>query len=245
MEGEQGSGMKEESGLERVAENASLGHCRVDSTLDEGFWGLKEALGLAQRALTLCRCSEPGYSTAGFGVSCAWGWKEGWLPGVGRHKIGLFGPFLLLCWAYSSIHYPAWPQGYTSAGFLNNSSLPCTALVAGREKRRDIEKLKNNCWQREESRQSLAGHADLQPTLPRCSLKSEWNQHPGSLRMERAGDSLTQRSIPFNLARWLKFTAKALLAQQRDLHGQRALGRTAGPSCVHPRVSHSWGPPGG
>lgn len=83
-------------------------------------------------------------------------------------KICLHCPFLLLYWVYSSVHYPVWPQGYTRAGFLSNNSLPCTALVEGREKRRDIERLKNKCWQKEERRQSPAGHADLQPTLPRC-----------------------------------------------------------------------------
>lgn len=45
----------------------------MDYALDEGVWGLKEVLGLAQRALTLCRCSKPGCTTTGFGVSCTQG----------------------------------------------------------------------------------------------------------------------------------------------------------------------------
>lgn len=86
--------------------------------------------------------------------------------------------FVLLYWVHSSIHYPAWPQGYTRAAFLSNSSLPCTVLVEGREKRKDVMRLKNKCWQKGERRQSPAGHADLQPALPRCSLESVLSQHP-------------------------------------------------------------------
>lgn len=67
------AGLEEEPELQKFAGNASLGHCRVDSALDEGFWVLKEVLGLAQRALTLCRCSKPDYSTARFGVFCTQG----------------------------------------------------------------------------------------------------------------------------------------------------------------------------
>lgn len=67
------AGLKEESVPQEAAGNASLGHCRVDSTLVEGFWGLKEVLARAQSVLSLCRCFKPGYSTTGFGVSCTQG----------------------------------------------------------------------------------------------------------------------------------------------------------------------------
>lgn len=56
------------------------------------------------------------------------------MPDVGRHKICLYFPYLLLYWVHSSIHYPAWPQGYTRAAFLSNSSLPSLHCSGGRER---------------------------------------------------------------------------------------------------------------
>lgn len=61
-------------------------------------------------------------------------------------------------------------------GWAPEQQLPSLhVLVEGREKRRDIKSLKDKCWQKGERRQSPAGHADIQATLPRCSLRSVWN----------------------------------------------------------------------
>lgn len=98
---------------------------------------------------------------------------------------------------------------------LNNSSLPLHWFggKGGRkEERRDRKKQKNKGWQEEERRQSPPAHPNLQPTFPKCSLKSALNQHLGSLGMGRGRNSLHQKSVVFALGRWLEITAKALLS---------------------------------
>lgn len=65
--------------------------------------------------------------------------------------------FVLLYWVHSSIHYPAWPQGYTRAAFLSNSSLPCSS--GGREGE------KEGCY--EAKKQVLAeGREEAEPSWP-------------------------------------------------------------------------------
>lgn len=101
--------------------------------------------------------------------------------------------FFLLYWVHGSFQPwpPVWAQGW------GTEQLPSPALVWWK-RREEREKER----QKKAKKQGLAGGREkaepsypcLSPAHPpRCSLKSALNQHPGSVAMERGGNSLKQR----------------------------------------------------